>query len=100
MEHPLRRLAATALAASVLALLVWLTPLPAVAEDTSPGVQPLEKTADLVIEAASVTYLPELDLLLFEQRVQGRAGGTVPTARGAMHGAPVLGYVFPTTLAA
>ncbi|MCH9649363.1 MAG: hypothetical protein K0U98_14070 [Deltaproteobacteria bacterium] len=55
-------------------------------------------TKDLQIQAASVTYLKSLDLLVFEQRVEGRAGGTVPEARGNLDGAPVLGYVFPTTL--
>jgi len=63
-------------------------------------VQPTQKTDDLVIESASVTYLQDLDLLVFEQQVRGQAGMTTPTARGAMHGAPVLGYVFPTTLGA
>src|SRR5699024_6485240 len=38
------------------------------------------------------------DLLVFQQKVQGEAGGTVPEASGAMDGAPVLGYVFPVTL--
>lgn len=57
-----------------------------------------ETTKDLQIQAASVTYLESLDLLVFEQRVQGRAGGTLPKARGNLDGAPVLGYVFPTTL--
>lgn len=57
-----------------------------------------EKTADLDIQAASVQYRPDLDLLVFQQEVAGRAGGTVPEAKGQLDGAPVLGYVFPTTL--
>ncbi len=54
---------------------------------------------DLDIEQAAVEYHPDLDLLVFEMRVAGKAGGTVPKARGSMDGAPALGYVFPTTLA-
>jgi hypothetical protein len=58
------------------------------------------KGPDFDLTAASVTHLAELDLLVFEQRVAGTAGGTVPTARGQLDGAPVLGYVFPTSLPA
>lgn len=61
-------------------------------------VQPTPSTADLDVTAASVRYVEELDLLVFEQRVTGRAGETKPRARGQMDGAPVLGYVFPTSL--
>jgi hypothetical protein len=57
-----------------------------------------EASAHLELTAATVSYLQELDLLVFEQRVKGTAGAVVPTARGELHGAPVLGYVFPTTL--
>jgi hypothetical protein len=63
-------------------------------------VTPVAETADLRLVAASVTHDQALDLLVFEQRVAGTAGGTTPAARGALEGAPVLGYVFPTTLAA
>lgn len=55
-------------------------------------------TADLDITDARVRYLDDLRLLLFEQDVEGTAGATTPEARGAMDGAPVLGYVFPTSL--
>ncbi len=75
--------------------------LPAVlaaTENPPPGISPLATSPDLEIHAASVRYLSELDLLVFEQQVQGRAGGTTPRARGQLDGAPVLGYVFPTTL--
>lgn len=61
-------------------------------------VKPPEATPDLEIRDAQVEYLADLDLLVFEQRVAGTAGGTTPAARGRQHGAPVLGYVFPTTL--
>ena len=78
-----------------LSLLTVTACIPATAE-----IHPTPQTDDLLIEAASVTYLEKLDLLVFEQRVRGRAGRTTPTARGGMQGAPVLGYVFPTTLKA
>lgn len=58
----------------------------------------VQKTPDLVLVAASVTYLADMDMLIFEQKVQGVAGGTRPRPRGELNGAPVPGYVFPTTL--
>jgi hypothetical protein len=63
-------------------------------EKAQPGVDP-----NLDIRSVSVEYIPSLDLLVFEQTVRGKAGGTTPTAKGSLDGAPVLGYVFPTTLA-
>jgi len=63
-----------------------------------PGVTPTPGTPDLDITAARVEYVDDLRLLVFEQEVAGMAGATVPNARGAMDGAPVLGYVFPTSL--
>jgi hypothetical protein len=56
------------------------------------------KNADFDLTAASVTHLADLDLLVFEQQVAGTAGGTTPKPHGALDGAPVLGYVFPTSL--
>jgi hypothetical protein len=56
------------------------------------------KTADFDLTAASVTHVADLDLLVFEQQVAGTAGGTTPKPHGALDGAPVLGYVFPTSL--
>lgn len=50
------------------------------------------------IEAASVTYYESIDALVFEQRVAGIAGSQTPTPAGQLNGAPVLGYVFPTSL--
>ncbi len=61
-------------------------------------VVPTPGTVDLEITDAAVRYLDDLDLLVFEQEVDGTAGNTTPEARGQMDGAPVLGYVFPTTL--
>ena len=67
-------------------------------ENSPPSISPLPTSSDLEIRAASIRYISELDLLVFEQQVGGRAGGTTPKARGQLDGAPVLGYVFPTTL--
>ncbi len=77
-----------------LALLAALAVTPAFAQDvTAPA-----KTNDLEVTGASVRYMEDLDLLVFEQVVAGVAGATTPGANGALDGAPVLGYVFPTTL--
>lgn len=53
---------------------------------------------DMKIRATHVRYHQDLDLLVFSLRVKGRVGATFPKANGALNGAPVLGYVFPTTL--
>lgn len=55
-------------------------------------------TKDLQIKSAEVGYSKDLDLLVFEITTKGQAGKTVPNARGELNGAPVLGYVFPTSL--
>lgn len=53
---------------------------------------------DLKIRTVEVTHQPDLDVLTFDIHVEGRAGRTHPQAVGQTDGAPVLGYVFPTTL--
>lgn len=53
---------------------------------------------DLKIDKAEVSYLKELDLLVFQIDVAGKAGAATPKPAGQLDGAPVLGYVFPTTL--
>ena len=55
-------------------------------------------TKDMQIKRAEVRYNNNLDLLVFQINTQGQAGKTVPKARGELNGAPVLGYVFPTSL--
>ncbi|ELR68013.1 hypothetical protein C900_01276 [Fulvivirga imtechensis AK7] len=57
-----------------------------------------KSSKDLQITHAEVQYLEDLELLVFQVKVAGEAGKTVPKAVGKMDGAPVLGYVFPTTL--
>ena len=55
-------------------------------------------TADMNLTQAQVSYMSNLDLLVFEMQVEGTSGNTTPQPAGQMNGAPVLGYVFPTTL--
>jgi hypothetical protein len=62
------------------------------------AITPTPQSADLDITSASVRHMSDIGVLVFEQRVAGRAGATTPNARGQMDGAPVLGHVFPTTL--
>ncbi|NRB51846.1 MAG: hypothetical protein HRU41_29510 [Saprospiraceae bacterium] len=53
---------------------------------------------DLLISNTSVVFDERLDQLIFSIEVGGEAGASVPKAVGQLDGAPVLGYVFPTTL--
>lgn len=62
----------------------------------SPGAQ--YNNADFKLKAAQVTYESKYDALVFEISVEGQAGKTIPVPVGSMNGAPVLAYVFPTTL--
>jgi len=61
-------------------------------------IQPTPKSPDLVIADQAVRHIDSLQLLVFEQRVKGQAGATVPEPNGEFDGAPALAYVFPTTL--
>jgi hypothetical protein len=79
-----------------LALLAVLLGLPG--RGHAQAVEPVEAGPDLDLEDATVAHDPDLDLLIFEQAVAGTAGGTVPEAAGSFDTAPVLAYVFPTTL--
>jgi len=65
------------------------------ADDT---VEPVPSGPSLDIEGQAVRYVEDLDVLVFEQRLAGPAGEIVPEPAGSLDGAPVLGYVFPTTL--
>jgi hypothetical protein len=59
---------------------------------------PTGATPDLEITDASIRYVADLDLLVFDVDVAGTAGGTTPEPFGELDGAPVLGYVVPTNL--
>ncbi len=86
------RVISTSLAITLSTVLLFCWPLAASA------VEPTAASEDLTIRSAQVRHLEDLDLLVFEVKVAGQAGATVPNARGQQHGAPVLGYVFPTNL--
>ncbi len=50
------------------------------------------------IQEVVVVHHEEIASTVWEIRVKGTAGKTTPTPVGQLDGAPVLGYVFPTTL--
>lgn len=50
------------------------------------------------IKKVKVTHDANIASTIWEITVHGNAGKTTPTPVGEMNGAPVLGYVFPTTL--
>ncbi|MBW8682817.1 hypothetical protein [Chitinophaga rhizophila] len=54
--------------------------------------------ADYKITSATVTHNKKWGQLEFEIFVEGKAGRSTSKAAGQMNGAPVDGYVFPTTL--
>lgn len=60
----------------------------------------LAKSPSLKIRSAKVEYMKDLDLMVFSMDLDGPAGKTVPKAVGKLDGAPVLAYVFPTSLKA
>ena len=53
---------------------------------------------NFAIKSAKVTHMSDLDISVWEITVKGTAGKTVPRAAGQLDGAPVIGYVFPTSL--
>jgi len=55
-------------------------------------------TDDFAITDVKVSHNKDLNLTIWEISTKGMAGNTVPKKAGQLDGAPVLGYVFPTTL--
>ncbi len=53
---------------------------------------------DFQVTKAEVTHHTDLSVSVWQIDVKGTAGKTTPTPNGALDGAPVLGYVFPTSL--
>ncbi|MEC3966997.1 hypothetical protein [Flagellimonas halotolerans] len=53
---------------------------------------------DFQIKNVNVKHQDDLAATIWEITVKGTAGKTTPAPAGQMNGAPVLGYVFPTTL--
>lgn len=60
--------------------------------------QSSHKIDDFTIKQVRVTTKKDLGITIWEIDVNGTAGNTTPTKIGQLDGAPVLGYVFPTTL--
>lgn len=56
------------------------------------------KNKDFAIKEVSVTHDSDMGVTLWQIQVNGTAGKTVPTKVGQLDGAPVLGYVFLTSL--
>lgn len=80
-------------------VLAWLTvALPAFGQTLDTAAIDSLNTADMELTEASVISIDNLQLLVFEIKVRGNAGRTVPAKRGQLDGVPVLGYVLPTTL--
>jgi len=89
-----------AIACSLFALVVsFIVSADGAAAQPQREVVPVAASPALAIRDTHVRYQEALDLVVFEQRVNGEVGSTVPEAAGQLDGAPVLGYVFPTTLA-
>ena len=53
---------------------------------------------DFEIKSVSVKHSTDLAATIWEITVNGKAGNTTPIPAGQLNAAPVLGYVFPTTL--
>ncbi len=53
---------------------------------------------DFQIKSVSVKHQTAIAATIWEITVKGTAGKTTPTPVGQLNGAPVLGYVFPTSL--
>jgi len=82
---------------AALPLLIALCTLP-LSDATAQTIEATGATPDLRVTNARVSHHEALDLLAFKITVEGTAGATTPAPNGALDGAPVLGYVFPTTL--
>lgn len=57
-----------------------------------------EKSNDLIISKVNVIFNEDLEQFVFSIQVNGQAGKSLPKEVGQLDGAPVLGYVFPTSL--
>ncbi len=56
------------------------------------------ETPDMKIQKTEAQFLPLINSFVLDIQVEGKAGETYPLKRGQLDGAPVLGYVFPTSL--
>lgn len=60
----------------------------------------LTNSPSVKIKNVGVEYKKDLDVLVFSMELAGPVEKAVPKPVGELNGAPVLGYVFPTTLKA
>jgi hypothetical protein len=75
-------------------------PLTVSEHNDAPSDTPLDPKGDAFdIADAAVQYISSLDVWVFSMQTQGTAASVVPDPHGALDGAPVLGYVFPVSLA-
>ena len=85
-----------------LAVLGALTPSFLACGDDAPAEAepplPFASDPSLEISGFDVRYAPNLDAVVFTTNTEGDAASVVPDPAGGVDGAPVLGYVFPTTL--
>lgn len=79
------------------ATLCFLLVLISCSKDEDPPTEP-EIDANFNITSTQGKYNADLEQIVLSMDVSGVAGSTTPTAIGQLDGAPVLGYVFPTTL--
>lgn len=68
----------------------------ALAQTAQPGAA--YNNADFKVTATQAVYQSDLDMVVMSMQVVGQAGRTTPKPTGSTNGAPVLAYVFPTTL--
>ncbi|RZJ51992.1 MAG: hypothetical protein EOO44_13190 [Flavobacterium sp.] len=54
--------------------------------------------SDFKIKTATISHKADLGITVWDIKVEGTAGKTMPNPVGQLNGAPVLAYVFPTTL--
>ena len=76
-------------------MIIGLTEILAQGKNEDPS---FTSSDNLIIENTSVIYDSHLEQFIFSIQVKGLAGKSVPRPVGTMQGAPVLGYVFPTSL--
>lgn len=63
-----------------------------------PGMESFDDTPAVNITDVSVRHIREHDMLRFDMTVEDNAGGVGPEPVGSLDGAPVLAYVFPTSM--
>lgn len=79
-------------------MIVWVTVTQACSQSKTNESDDFKYSKDLKIKSSVVEYDKRSDQLYFQIEVEGEAGSTKPTPFGQLDGAPVLGYVFPTSL--